>query len=212
MSPFSRMSNTFVVGVDSSTTSCKAIAWDRRGRALAEGRASFQLISPQIGWYEQDAERWWDGLVHALHELGSQVDLGRAEAICLTHQRETFVPVDRAGRPIRNAITWMDERSRLQLADVERLIGKEHLHRISGKPLSVTISMTKMLWLQQHEPEVLRRAHKILDVHAFLVHRLTGCYRTSPACADPTGLLDMQSGTWSQVVLEASGLRADQLS
>ncbi|MCS6847758.1 MAG: FGGY-family carbohydrate kinase [Anaerolineae bacterium] len=206
------MSNSFVIGVDSSTTSCKAIAWDRRGRALAEGRASFQLLSPQLGWYEQDAERWWDGLACALRDLGTQLDLSRAEAICLTHQRETFVPVDRNGCPIRNAITWMDERSRPQLADVERRIGKEHFHRISGKPLSVTVSMTKMLWLQQHEPDILRRAHKILDVHAFLVHRMTGHYRTSPACADPTGLLDMRSGTWSHEIVEASGLREDQLS
>jgi len=205
------MSNAFVIGVDSSTTSCKAIAWDRQGHALAEGRASFQLSSPQIGWYEQDAGSWWTGLVQALRDLGAQIDLTRAEAMCITHQRETFVPVDRAGRPLRNAITWMDERSRPQLAEVERHIGKERLHRISGKPLSVTISMTKMLWLRQHEPDTLRRAHKILDVHAFLVHRLTGCYRTSPACADPTGLIDMQTGAWSQAVLDACGLREDQL-
>jgi len=122
------------------------------------------------------------------------------------------VPVDRTGRPLRNAITWMDERSRPQLTEVERRIGKERLHHISGKPLSVTISMTKMLWLRQHEPDILQRAHKILDVHAFLVHRLTGCYRTSLACADPTGLIDMQAGTWSQAVLDACGLREDQLS
>lgn len=206
------MSDTFVIGVDSSTTSCKAIAWDRQGRALAEGRAAFQLSSPQIGWYEQDAERWWEGFVCALRDLATQLDLSRAETICLTHQRETFVPVDRDGRPIRNAITWLDERSRPQLADVERLIGKEQFHRISGKPLSITVSMTKMMWLRQHEPDVLRRAYKVLDVHAFLVHRLTGRYRTSPACADPTGLLDMCSRAWSREIVEASGLREDQLS
>ncbi len=206
------MSDTFVVGVDSSTTSCKAIAWDRQGRPLAEGRAAFHLSSPQLGWYEQDAEHWWDGLVCALRDLGAQRDLSHAQAICLTHQRETFVPVDRDGRPIRKAITWLDERSRPQLAEVERLIGKERFHSISGKPLAITVSMTKMLWLRQHEPDVLRRAHKILDVHAFLVHRLTGCYRTSPACADPTGLLDMRSGVWSREIIETSGLREEQLS
>ncbi len=165
-----------------------------------------------MGWYEQDAESWWIGLTRALQELGAQVDLRCAEAICITHQRETFVLVDRAGRPIRNAITWMDERSRPQLNDVDRRIGKERLHRISGKPLSVTISMTKMLWLQQHEPDALRNAYKLLDVHAFLVHRLTGKYITTPASADPTGLLDIAHAAWSPEVVEVAGLRPDQLA
>lgn len=207
------MTHSFVIGVDSSTTSCKAIAWDASGRVLAEGRSpTFQLVSPQLGWYEQNAESWWDGLCQALRDLGAQIDLGRAEAMCITHQRETFVPVDPHGRPLRNAITWLDERSRPQLAQVERLIGKERLHHISGKPLSVTISMTKMLWLREHEPDVLPRAHKVLDVHAFLVHRLSGHFRTTPACADPTGLIDMQRGSWSDEVLAACGLRREQLS
>lgn len=205
------MSDHFVIGVDSSTTSCKAIAWDRHGQPLAEGRAAFQLSSPQLGWYEQDAEQWWEGLVHALRDLGAQLDLSRAAAICLTHQRETFTLVDRDGRPIRKAITWMDERSRPQLVDIERSLGKEAFHRITGKPLSIAVSMTKMLWLKQHEPEVLRRAHKVMEVHSFLVHRLTGQFRTTPASADPTGLLDIQAGTWSRDMLDLVGLCEDQL-
>lgn len=45
-----------------------------------------------------------------------------------------------------------------------------------------------------------------MDVHAFLVRRLTGEWRTSWACADPLGLLDMRAFDWSEEVLGVIGL------
>ena len=68
----------FVIGVDSSTTSCKAIAWDAQGAALAEGRGGpFVMLQPQPNFYEQQAEPWWHGLCAALKDLGSKIDLAK---------------------------------------------------------------------------------------------------------------------------------------
>jgi sugar (pentulose or hexulose) kinase len=199
-----------VIGVDSSTTACKAIAWDRTGRAVAEGRAIYPLLRPRPNWYEQDAETWWDGLCAALRALLARIDAARVDALCITHQRESFVPVDEEGRPLRNAILWLDERSRPQVAFLEQRIGKGRFHRITGKPLTTNPSVTKIAWLAQHEPELVARAHKFLDAHAFLVHRLTGAFRTSLACADPMGLVDMASGCWATDLMEELGLHPDQ--
>jgi len=49
-----------VIGVDCSTTACKALAWDRNGRPLAEGRSSLEEIRPRPLYSEQVAEGWWD--------------------------------------------------------------------------------------------------------------------------------------------------------
>ena len=35
--------NPLVIGIDCSTTACKAIAWDAAGQAVAEGRATYDL-------------------------------------------------------------------------------------------------------------------------------------------------------------------------
>jgi xylulokinase len=51
----------------------------------------------------------------------------------------------------------------------------------------------------------------VLDVHAFLVQRLTGEYRTSRASADPMGLFDMHAGTWAQEILQPLGLSMEQM-
>jgi len=37
------MNDSLVIGVDSSTTACKAIAWNKHGQAVAEGRDSYPL-------------------------------------------------------------------------------------------------------------------------------------------------------------------------
>lgn len=116
-------SKDLVIGVDSSTSACKAIAWDRHGRAIAESRTTFELISPHPNWYEQRAEDWWDALCKALRELAAQVGAERFAALCITHQRESFVPVDETCQPIRNAILWVDDRAVAQVAELDRLVG-----------------------------------------------------------------------------------------
>ena len=195
-----------VIAVDSSTTASKAVAWDRQGHMVAESRATFPLLNPRPGWYEQRAEEWWTATATALRGATAQIDIHRLGAICLTHQRETFVPVDERCRPIRDAILWLDERSRAQVAAIDGRFGNMRIHQITGKPVAMTPSLYKILWLQEHEPDVLRRAHKILDVHAYLVWQLTGLWKTSWACADPMGLVDMRSFSWSAELLQALDL------
>jgi xylulokinase len=203
---------SLVIAIDSSTTACKAIAWERRGRVVAEGRATYVLLQPEPGWYEQNAQDWWTGLCVALRELIHQIDVTQVEAVCVTHQRESFVPVDAHGKPLRNAILWLDERSRAQVDFLDQRIGAARLHRISGKPLAMTPALPKIIWLLQHEPEIVAHAHKLLDTHAFLIYWLTGEFRTSTASADPMGLFDMQAGGWSNELITELGLRNDQFA
>jgi xylulokinase len=177
---------------------------------VAEGRASYPLLRPHPTWFEQDAEHWWTSLCAALQELLAQLDPSRVEALCLTHQRESFVPINAQGQPIRHAILWLDERTRAQLTYLDEKIGAETIHQITGKPLSMTPSLPKLVWLQQHEPDIAAKADKFLETHAFLIHRLTGQFRTSLACADPMGLVDMRRHAWAKDIIEALGFRLDQ--
>jgi xylulokinase len=197
----------YVIGIDSSTTATKAVVWDRDGRAAAEGRGEFALALPRPGWHEQDPEDWWRSCVTAVTRALESVDAADVEALCVTHQRETFACVDEQGRPVRPAIVWMDVRATAQVA----ALGSEEIHRLTGKPPDTTPALYKLLWLRQHEPETLERTRWVVDVHAFLVHRLTGAWRTTTACADPLGLIDMERGDWSDDLLARVGLRRERV-
>lgn len=199
-----------VLGIDCSTTASKAVAWDAAGTPVAEGRAPLDLLSPHPGWGEQRAEQWWEATCAAVRAVTEQVEPSRVAALCVTHQRETFVPVAADGRPLRHAILWLDERSRAQLAELDRRFGHDALHRLTGRPPSMTQSLPKLLWLVEHEPGVMAEAAKIVDVHAYLVHALTGDWVTSLACADPMGIVDLARGAWAGEVIAGIGLRPDQ--
>lgn len=204
------MQKDLVIGVDSSTTACKAIAWDRHGRAVAQSRSTFDLIIPQPNWYEQRAEDWWTALCECLRALCSQVSAERIATLCITHQRETFVPVDEHGQPVRNAILWLDDRSHRQVSELGTRFGDDALQDLTGKGPSTKQSLPKLLWLQQFEPDTIKRASRFLDVHAFLVQRLTGEWVTSLPCADPMGVVDMRKGDWAEDLIRQIGLRPDQ--
>lgn len=196
-----------VIGIDCSTTATKAVVWDSRGRAVAEGRATFPLSSPQPDWGEQNAEDWWRSTKEALRSAAQSVDQRRIGAIGVTHQRETFVCLNEDDHPIRPAMLWLDSRAREEVARY----GSEDVHRISGKPPNPTPAFYKLLWMREHEPEILERAARIVDVHAFLVHSMTGHWRTSWATADPLGLIDMETFDWSDELLKMADLSREQM-
>ena len=74
-------SRDLVIGIDSSTTACKAIVWDMHGVALAEGRAVLPLSMPRPAWHEQPAEAWWEACVQAVRAAVSCVDASRIAAL-----------------------------------------------------------------------------------------------------------------------------------
>ena len=200
-----------ILGIDSSTTACKAVVWDTNGRMVTSGRSNLSIHLPLPGWHEQPAESWWQAMVRALRQALRGVDSAQLAGLAIAHQRETFVPVDPAGQPLRPAILWMDERAAGLLSEMERAFNGAEFHRLTGKPLSANLSAVKIAWLREYELEVFSRAAHYLDVHAYLVRCLTGELATGWGCADPTGLFDMTRHEWSGDVLQACGISASQL-
>jgi xylulokinase len=197
----------YVVGLDCSTTATKAVVFDASGRAVAEGRSALPLARPHPGWHEQSASHWWESARNALRDAVAQVDANDIAAIGLTHQRESFVCLDSQDRELRPAILWLDGRATRQIAEA----GSARVHELSGKPPDVTPAFYKLLWLKENEPEVLRGSAHVVDVAAYLGRKLTGDWSTSWSSADPLGLVDMATLTWSPELLEAVGLAEEQM-
>src|SRR5438309_7712 len=131
------MPKDLVVGLDSSTSATKAIAWDRAGCAVAQGRALIPLSNPQPGHFEQDPADWWGSTAIALKELTAQIDPARIAAVGISNQRETFGVFSRDGMALRPGMVWLDDRARPQQRRFGAMFGAERVHAISGKPLDV---------------------------------------------------------------------------
>lgn len=206
------MAGDLVVGLDSSTQSTKAIAWSREGEAVAEGRAPIESRTPRPGWVEQDMENWWDSACTALTGLTQQVDPARLASLAISNQRETVAFVGADGTAARPAMVWLDERAVEELPLLVEAFGGERLHAITGKPIDITPVIYRLSWMKRHEPVVLARTAKILDVHGFLTGRLTGRSAASWTSADPFGVLDIGDKAWSAPILEHLGLTAERFA
>ena len=173
-------SRRYVVGIDSSTQSTKAIAWDAEGRVAAEGRASVALSQPQPGYAEQDCENWWRALSSTLQKVVSVVGADTIDAVSISNQRETVAFLDASGRAVRPAMVWLDERAITTYADYADSMGREWLHRTTGKPIDTIPVVYRLDWLRRNEPAVL-------DACA----RGDGCARLLDRPPDRGGRIDM---------------------
>jgi len=199
-----------VIGVDASTTAVKAVVWDARGNCQAASRVTLPVEKPRPTWHEQPASAWWEATALALRQAAAEVDSRRLAALCIAPQRETFVLTDEQGNPLHPALLWMDERSSELLPEIDRVYGKDRIHRETGKPLSANLTLGKLFWLNRYLPELNGSRTRVCDVHAFLANRLCGRFVTSWGCADPTGLFDMRRNDWNEALIQAAGFDAAQ--
>ena len=202
------MAADLFIAVDCSTTGVKCIVWDATGSAVSTARAPLDLNVPTPGTGEQDPTQWWSATREAVQQATRGIDSARFAAICVANQRETFVCLDADGVAVRPAILWLDSRAGAEVQE----FGSPAIHATTGKPPNTTPAFYKLLWLQKHEPQNMRKTRHIVDVHGYVTQRMTGLWATSLASADPLGLVDLATGAYDAGLLDVAGITLDQLS
>lgn len=200
-----------ILSLDLGTTACKALLFTPEGVALAEGQREYPTYYPAPGLAEQEAADWWSATVAAARAaLGAATEPVHVIALGLSTQRETMLPVDAAGRPLRRAITWLDRRSGAQATRLAEQFGAAEIHARTGMLPEATFSGTKLRWLAEHEPELAREAALFLQPKDYLFMRLTGLPATDPSVASRTLLWSIHGG-WLDELIEWASIRKGQL-
>lgn len=205
------MKSEIVIGIDSSTTATKAIAWNFHGENIAQATTPIGLSSPQPHYYEQNPDDWWQSMAKSLRALTKQVEKDSIAALAISNQRETYVGLDKTGNPVRPAITWLDERCKSQVDKFSALIGEDNIHQITGKPKDYAPVVYRLAWMKENENDLFSHVAKFCDVHTYLVFRLTGLYKTSWASADPLGIFDLKNKRWSPEIIHHLNITPEQL-
>ena len=201
-----RTTGDVIVSVDAGTQSTRGIAFDLTGNLIAESKANHPINMYELGWAEQNPLQWWSALCACLKQLLQVVPSSNVAALSIAYQRETFVLLDSKAKPLRPAILWLDQRALKEVEKLENLLGAEKFHRITGKQLDTTPSSVKLLWIRDHEPDLLRRTWKIADVGSFLHHKLTGEIASPVAGADALACMDLEKKVWSSDILDLLGI------
>jgi xylulokinase len=203
----------YVLAHDLGTTGNKATLYDREGSLVGSAFYGYETEYAQTSWAEQDPEDWWNAVCASTHKLLGQTRVRPDEVACVVFSGQMMgcVPLDRQARPLRKAIIWADQRSVEQEHWVGERISPEEVYRITGHRLSASYSLSKILWLRDHQPEIYQAAYKYLHAKDTIVAQLTGVFVTDLSDASGMNLYDLQAGTWSERIVEAAELNPAQL-
>lgn len=194
-----------LIGVDLGTTGCKAAVYDGRGATLGESYLEYGLIALSDTMIEQDPQAWWELTARAIGQAlaAANADRSAVAGIAVSSQGISFVLLDEAGRPLGNAISWLDGRAVAQCTAILERYRAEDLFRRTGKRAAPFYVLPKLLWIRQQQPDVWRRARRLLLGHDYLVYQLCGEQVTDHSMAGGTLLYDLHGQDWSQELLEA---------
>ncbi len=164
---------TLVMGVDSSTQSCKVVVMDAAtGAVVREGRASHPDGT------SVDPEAWWRALQEAIAAAGGVDDVA---AWAIGGQQHGMVALDADGRVVRDALLWNDTRSAQAAHDLVAEFGAEALAERTGVVPVASFTITKLRWLRDHEPDNAARVAAVALPHDWLTWRLRGFGPDEPA-------------------------------
>src|SRR5687768_2959241 len=195
----------YFLGIDTSTTSSKALLIDDKGKVIAVASSPHTLQTPKPLWSEQDPLEWWEAVSASIKSVLEKAGIGgeRIEAVGLTGQMHGLVLLDETGTVLRPAILWNDQRTQKQCDEIHAHIGKERFIQITGNVALTGFTAPKILWVKENEPEIYAEARHVLLPKDYIRYKLTGEYAMDKADGAGTVLFDLKARDWSDEVLSA---------
>ncbi len=204
---------SLVMGIDSSTQSCKVLVVDADTGATVRTGVATHPAGTEV-W----PQNWWQALEKAIAQAGG---LGDIDAVAVAGQQHGMVCLDADGAAIRPALLWNDTRSgeaaRQLVADLgagDEPAGMRAWAEATGSVPVASYTLTKLRWLADHEPHHADRIAAICLPHDWLTWRLSGStdladLSTDRSDASGTGYFDSVANEYRRDLL-ALGLRRDE--
>ncbi|QXQ10556.1 xylulokinase [Paeniglutamicibacter sp. Y32M11] len=172
------MGTDYVLGIDSSTQSCKAVLVNAETGELVDERRQSHPEGTQV-----DPARWLDAMEASAGEF-----LDRAAAVAVAGQQHGMVALDAMGEPVRDAMLWNDTSSASQARDlVAELGGPQGCADAVGSVMVASLTASKLRWLQESEPENAKRTRNVLLPHDYLSWHLGGRAEMTTDHGDASG-------------------------
>ncbi len=202
----------FVLGVDVGTQGARALIASLHGEILSEAHADFppsQVAPSETGRFEQNPHLWreaaWDVIAAAVHDFReADRDPQEIAALAVTSTSGTLCLVDEAGEPVGPAIMYSDTRAGAEAEEVQAAGAK--LAQKLGTRFSPSFALSRLRWLQHHQPERLDRARWFTSPTDLVIGWLSGEWGNS----DWTNMLkwgyDVVDLQWPAFIEEKLGL------
>ncbi|HVP55638.1 MAG TPA: xylulokinase [Candidatus Eisenbacteria bacterium] len=198
-----------LLGIDVGTGGTRAVLIDGQGKFVASCTAEHApFASPQTGWAEQDPRDWWRATCESVRQVIAASGSAPSDiaAVGFSGQMHGAVLLDASGDVLRPALIWCDQRTAEEARELTGQIGEAQLIAWTCNPALTNFTLTKLLWVRKHEPQVFERFRTLLLPKDYVRFRLTGKCGMDMADASGTLLLDVAHRRWSREMTHAVGL------
>lgn len=193
-----------VLGIDLGTSAVKIIAVNRQGDVIASTSEPLTLVQPRAGYSEQNPKEWFEAVKTGIKRINQSSEISDyvVKGISFSGQMHGLVALDHHNEPVRHAILWNDTRNFEQCQQIKAIYGE----RLNGNPILEGFTLPKMLWVQQHEPELWKRVRVFVLPKDYVRYCLTGKIHMEYSDAASTLLLSPKTHDWTRDVGERLGI------
>ncbi len=193
----------YLAGIDIGTTGAKCAIFDLDGNMVANAYREYICEYLRPNWIEQDVqmvvEKSMDAAKDALAR--NKIDASEIASIAVSTQRTCSIFIDENSNPLK-MISWQDNRTGEEVADIASKIKPVKYYEITGLPLNTTWVLTKILWVKKNMPELWAKTKKIVQLQDFMLKSLGAeDYFVDIPDAVLYGLWDNDKFEWSDEIL-----------
>lgn len=199
------------IGIDLGSTNIKAAIYSENMELIDRQSLPVEYIR-ENGFVEFDAVRYVQDLEALLSKMLQENQITNIRQMAFTGQAESLVALGKDGLPLMNAISWMDERSTAECEALAKQFSPKQCEEVTGQ-LAVlpTWPATKILWLKHNRPEVFQNAETYMLLKDYIVYYFTGIKKADMSIATFSFYFDIYNKIYWQEMLDAIGVREEQL-
>jgi gluconokinase len=205
----------FVLALDVGTSSTRALLFDASGAAVPDvvSQRTYVLTISAQGEVSVHAdalaalvEQTIDETLRLAGPYAQQI-----AAVALDTFWHSLLGVDAAGRPLTPVITWEDTRPRNAVYQLRAQLDEQNVHSRTGVYFHASYWPAKLRWLSQSQPELPAQVAQWISFGEYLHRRFLGRSLCSLSMASGTGLLNISTLQWDAELVQALGIRPEQL-
>lgn len=198
-----------IAGLDIGTTGCKCTVFDEKGQMLGKAYRNYP-VKRAVSGHEVDVSAIMDGVYACLEEVANGYpDIA---GIGITSFGETFVMTDSEGKPLHTAMLYTDPRGREECRKLSETLGEKEIAKITGLRPHEMYSISKIMWIKEHESSVYGKAAYIFLMEDYVVYHLTGKRQIDYSLATRTMAFNIRNLNWSNEIFEAADIDMSKMS
>jgi len=194
------------LGIDIGGTGCKCVAFSDAGEQLALSYEEYPLAA---GTVNLPPEILTKSVFHVIRDCADKFqNKNDIAVITVSSFGESFVAVDADGNALDDIRMYFGNSESARFDALVEKVGAEKFMEICRILPDSSYSLAKMLYTMEIAP---RPVWKFLFIAGFISYKLSGKAVTDVSLACRSLLYDVKKRCWSEELLDASGIREEQL-